>query len=52
MSCCSLLQYENAKKELREYQERTLSQRISERAKRHEAAVKKAQSFGTNRLIN
>lgn len=42
----SLLQYENAKKELKEFHERTLSQRISERAKRHEAAVIKAHSFG------
>jgi hypothetical protein len=41
-----LVAYETARKEIKQFQESTLSQRISERAKYREAAIAKAHGFG------
>ncbi len=48
----SLLQYENAKKEMREFQEKTLSERIQIVTKKKEEAKVRAQSFGSKISIN
>jgi hypothetical protein len=45
------LAYETAKKELKQFQNHALSQRMNERAKHREEAIIRAQSFGKQVLF-